>query len=116
MTGPVLLTERLRLRLPVLADFEHHAAFQASERSIWEGGPRDRLSAWRVWAADVALWQLKGYGPFGVEDRATGAYLGEVGIFHGDDYPEPELGWFVLPEAEGKGIAAEAAKMPGVLV
>lgn len=110
MTGPVLLTERLRLRLPVLADFEHHAAFQASERSIWEGGPRDRLSAWRVWAADVALWQLKGYGPFGVEDRATGAYLGEVGIFHGDDYPEPELGWFVLPEAEGKGIAAEAAR------
>lgn len=105
-----LRTERLLLRLPKLSDFEHHAAFQASERSVFEGGPRDRLEAWRVWAADVALWQLKGYGPFSVEDRATGAYLGEVGIFHGDDFPEPELGWFVVPEAEGRGIAAEAAR------
>ena len=25
-------------------------------------------------------------------------------------YPEPELGWFVIPEAEGKGYAAEAAR------
>lgn len=110
MIAPELRTERLLLRLPRLEDFEHHAAFHASDRSVFEGGPRDRLEAWRVWAADVALWQLKGYGPFGVEDRATGAYLGEVGIFHGDDFPEPELGWFVVPEAEGKGIAAEAAR------
>lgn len=107
---PELVTDRLRLRAPRLADFEHHAAFHASSRSVWEGGPNDRLQAWRIWAADVALWPLKGYGPFGVEDRETGAYLGEVGIFHGEGYPAPELGWFVVPEAEGKGVAAEAAR------
>lgn len=107
---PVLRTERLCLRAPRLDDFEHHAAFFASERSIPEGGPKDRLGAWRHWAADTALWGLRGYGPFGVEDGTTGAYLGEVGLFHGEGYPSPELGWFVLPEAEGKGIAAEAAR------
>ncbi|MFN3936009.1 MAG: GNAT family N-acetyltransferase [Gemmobacter sp.] len=108
--APELLTDRLRLRMPQLADFDHHAAFHASPRAVHEGGPRDRLSAWRIWASDVALWPLKGYGPFAVEDRQTGAYLGEVGIFHGEGYPEPELGWFVVPAAEGRGIAAEAAR------
>jgi RimJ/RimL family protein N-acetyltransferase len=107
---PVLKTERLRLRAPQLSDFEHHAAFFASDRSVHEGGPKERQSAWQHWAADVALWALKGYGPFGVEDRATGAYQGEVGLFHGEGYPSPELGWFVTPQAEGKGIACEAAR------
>ena len=110
MTPPTLHTERLILRAPKLADFEHWAAFFASSRSIHERGMMSRIDAWRTWAADVANWQLKGYGPFGVDDRATGAYVGEVGIYHGDDYPAPELGWFVVPEAEGKGYAAEAAR------
>jgi len=110
MTIPTLHTDRLILRAPRLADFDHWAAFFASPRSAHERGPLARMDAWRTWAADVAGWTLKGYGPFGVDDRATGAYLGEVGIYHGDDYHEPELGWFVLPEAEGKGYAAEAAR------
>ncbi|MBS0565586.1 MAG: GNAT family N-acetyltransferase [Proteobacteria bacterium] len=109
MTVPTLHTNRLTLRAPKLADFDHWAAFFASDRSIHEGGPLTRLGAWRVWAADVALWLLKGYGPFGVDDRRTGDYVGEVGIYHGENFPAPELGWFVLPEAEGKGYAAEAA-------
>jgi RimJ/RimL family protein N-acetyltransferase len=107
---PVLDTPRLRLRAPVLADFEAHASFGASDRSWHEGGPHDRAAAWRIWASDVALWMLRGYGPFGVEDRASGAYLGQVGIFQAEGYPGPELGWFVVPAAEGKGVAHEAAQ------
>ena len=107
---PTLTTDRLILRAPKLADFEHWAAFFASPRSIHERGMMERDAAWRVWASDAANWQLRGYGPFGVDDRETGAYLGEVGIYEPDGYPEPELGWFVVPEAEGRGIAAEAAR------
>ncbi|MEZ5777818.1 MAG: GNAT family N-acetyltransferase [Paracoccaceae bacterium] len=115
MTGtdfhiPTLETERLRLRAPCLADFGHWAAFFASDRSVHERGPLDRIEGWKTWAADVALWTLRGYGPFGLDDRATGAYVGEVGIYEPEGYPEPELGWFVVPDAEGKGYAAEAAK------
>lgn len=110
VTVPTLHTERLVLRAPRLADFEHWAAFFASERSIHERGTMPRGEAWQVWAADVANWLLKGYGPFGMDDRVSGAYLGEVGIYAPDSYPEPELGWFVVPGAEGKGYAAEGAR------
>ena len=109
MTAPTLHTNRLTLRMPVLADFAPRAEFAASNRSIWEGGPLDRHSAWRVFASEVGQWPLLGYGPFSVDDTATGEYVGEVGIYHPTDYPEPELGWFVVPATEGRGVAAEAA-------
>ena len=110
LTIPTLTTERLILRAPRRDDFEPRAAFYASDRSIPEGGPLDRNAAWRIWASEVGQWLVLGYGPFSVEDRDTGAYLGEVGIYHPAEYPEPELGWFVTPEAEGSGIATEAAR------
>ncbi len=110
MIAPTLHTARLTLRMPRLADFEHWAAFFASDRSRHERGPMDRAEGYRTWAADVALWSLRGYGPFGLDDRATGAYVGEVGIYQPEGYPGPELGWFVVPDAEGKGYAAEAAR------
>jgi len=106
---PVLTTDRLTLRAPRLADFEHWAAFFASPRSVFERGPMDRVEGYRTWATDVALWHLRGYGAFGVEDRASGDYLGEVGIYQPEGFPGPELGWFVVPAAEGRGIAFEAA-------
>jgi RimJ/RimL family protein N-acetyltransferase len=109
MIALTLTTERLVLRMPQLSDFEPRAAHAASERSIWEGGPLDRIAAWRIFASDVGQWALMGYGPFSIVGKDTGAYLGEAGIYHAQDYPEPELGWFVVPEAEGKGVAAEAA-------
>ncbi len=106
---PVMTTERLTLRAPRLADFEAYAAYFASGRSELERGRRDRRGAWLEFAAVAGQWVLRGHGGFSLEDRATGAYLGEAGIFHEADDPEPELGWMVVAEAEGKGIAHEAA-------
>ena len=37
-------------------------------------------------------------------------FAGEVGIYHPDPFPGPEFGWMVTAEAEGKGIALEAAQ------
>ncbi len=108
MTAPTLTTQRLTLRMPVLTDFVPRAAFYTSDRSVLEGGPVTRTVAWRVFASEVGQWQLMGYGPFSVD--LDGAYVGEVGIYHPADYPGPELGWFVTPEAEGHGIAFEAAR------
>lgn len=109
-TAPELLTERLRLRMPCHDDFAHRLAFYASDRSVWEGGPFSREQAWRIFASEVGQWPLMGFGPFSMEDRQSGAYLGEVGIYQPEGYPEPELGWFVTDAAEGKGYAAEGAR------
>ncbi len=109
-SAPEILTGRLRLRMPVLADFAHRRAFFAEERSAWEGGPFTAAEAWRIFASEVGQWPLMGFGPFSVDDRATGDYLGEVGIYQPEGYPEPELGWFVTAAAEGRGIAAEGAR------
>ena len=108
-SAPVLETARLVLRMPRFDDFAHRLTFYASDRSIWEGGPFTREEAWRLFASEVGHWPLMGFGPFSVDDRTTGAYLGEVGIYQPPNFPEPELGWFVIDSAEGRGIAAEAA-------
>jgi RimJ/RimL family protein N-acetyltransferase len=109
MIPPTLRTERLILRAPLLADFEPYAAFFASPRSGYEDGPKSRGAAWKEFAAAVGQWALRGYGAWSLEERATGAYAGEVGIFHPANYPEPEIGWTLMAPFEGRGLAFEAA-------
>ena len=70
MIAPTLTTERLTLRMPVMADFTPRAAFAMSDRSIWEGGPVTRNEAWRIFSSEVAQWLLMGYGPFSVDQRS----------------------------------------------
>jgi RimJ/RimL family protein N-acetyltransferase len=106
---PLLETARLRLRAPEIGDFDHYAAFLGSERAIHERGPMDRRAAWREFCASLACWSLRGFGAWSVTGREDSAYLGEVGLFQPVEYPEPEIGWLVVPEAEGRGIAHEAA-------
>lgn len=106
---PTLFTERLVLRAPRLEDYPAFGAHFMSPRSEHEGGPLNRTGAWKEFATAAAGWTLRGYGSLSIEDRASRAYLGEVGIYRLATYPEPEIGWMVLPEAEGKGIAREAA-------
>lgn len=106
---PEIETERLRLRLPRASDLPAHVAFRASERSRGVGGPFDAASSFHHLAGIVGQWQLRGYGRWMVADRKTDQPLGLVGIFHPDDWPEAEIGWTVYDDAEGKGIAFEAA-------
>jgi RimJ/RimL family protein N-acetyltransferase len=108
---PTLGTERLILRAPRQADFEPYAEFYESERSVWEDGPLPRGAAWAEFAAATGAWLLRGFGPFSLEERASGRYLGEVGLYQPPHYPEPEIGWILMAEAEGRGLAEEAARV-----
>jgi RimJ/RimL family protein N-acetyltransferase len=107
---PVLSTERLTLRGPRRDDFPLYAAFWASPRSVHEGGPRDARRAWEDFAAGFGLWAIEGIGTWSVEERATGAFAGIVGLYHPAHFPEVEIGWAVLEPFEGRGIAHEAAR------
>ncbi|MEW9918380.1 GNAT family N-acetyltransferase [Marimonas sp. MJW-29] len=106
---PTLRTERLVLRAPEAADFEHVAAFFADEvRSTGFAGPLDRNEAWRWYASMIGHWALRGYG-FWIVDTKDGETVGMVGLWYPDGWPEPELGWVMFAAGEGKGYAFEAA-------
>ena len=113
MTGgeiPVLMTERLRLRAPVIDDFEAYAALMGSPRSRGMGGPFDRRATWGMFCHDVALWPLFGHGALMIDETATGACIGQVGINAGPLFPEKELGWLLYDGHEGQGYVTEAAR------
>ncbi len=105
---PTLHTGRLVLRPPNMADYPAYAAFMASERSRFMGGPFVGWAAWGMFASDVAMWELYGHGALMIELRETGACVGQVGINHGPMFPEKELGWMLYEGFEGRGIATEA--------
>jgi len=113
MTNAVRIeTDRLILRPPQLSDFDTMAAFLADDRSKTIGaGNMDRTEAWKVFSRIAGMWFLRGYGLFIVEDKATGKPVGSIGPWFPITWPEREIGWSIWnADAEGKGIAFEAAQ------
>ncbi len=109
-------TDRLILRVPEMSDFNGFAAMWADEgvNRYISGKTFSRKESWPKFAANVGRWQLLGYGEWSVIDRASGAYLGQVGFFDADreigaDFDKDhEAGWVLTPAAHGKGVATEA--------
>ncbi len=106
---PELETARLRLRLPRMDDLPAHAEFRASPRSKGVGGPSDHAASFEHLAGIIGQWRLRGYGRWMVADKETDEPYGIVGVYHPEDWPEPEIGWSIYANAEGRGIAHEAA-------
>lgn len=106
---PVLETERLRLCAPSDAWLDPWAAFWASERSAYVGGPLGRRDAWRRIAAALGHWAMRGYGMFAVVEKETGAFCGHIGAHRPEGWPEGEIGWILMEAAEGRGLGFEAA-------
>lgn len=109
ITIPTLETERLFLRALREDDFEAEAAFFESERSRLVGGPLPRDQVWRVVAGMIGHWALRGFGFWALEEKASGRYMGRVGLWQPEGWPGVEIGWTLMDHAEGKGFAFEAA-------
>lgn len=106
-------TARLILRsIDAERDFEGWARLMADEQTVrFIGGQvMDRALAWRHMAGVVGHWQIRGYGSFSVEDKASGEWIGRVGPWYPEGWPAPEIGWTILREHWGKGYATEAAR------
>jgi RimJ/RimL family protein N-acetyltransferase len=109
----ILETQRLILR-PIDAerDFDGWAALMSDERTVrFIGGQvMNRALAWRSMATVIGHWQLRGFGFFSVEDKATGEWLGRVGPWYPEGWPAPEVGWAIRREHWGRGYASEAGR------
>ncbi|ASP20162.1 anhydro-N-acetylmuramic acid kinase [Antarctobacter heliothermus] len=103
-----LTTDRLTLRTPLEEDFAPVAAFMASPRARFVGGPvEDEFAQWRGFLSGFGHWALRGYGFFMV--LHDGHKVGRVGVVNHIMWDEPELGWHIFDGFEGKGYATEAA-------
>lgn len=107
---PMIETERLILRRPEPRDEDAYVAFGSSENGQNVGGNGSRYRAWQMFAVELGHWAIRGWGPFAVDLRETGNSVGWIGPWHPLGNPEPEIGWMVWADAEGKGIAREAAE------
>ncbi|WP_374337836.1 GNAT family N-acetyltransferase [Leeia sp.] len=107
---PSFESERLLLRPFQQSDFEAMAHFFADPVSQFYGGPCSREDAWRKMAVYAGHWLLHGYGPWALEEKVSGQFVGLSGPWFPEGWPEPEITWALLPEHHGKGYATEAAR------
>jgi RimJ/RimL family protein N-acetyltransferase len=114
--SPRIETPRLILRRHVMEDFEPYAAMWADPGVVrhiggvsftWE-------QVWTRFMRQAGIWHFMGFGFFAIEERATGAFIGEAGFHELRRDLAPSLegtleaGWAFIPEAQGKGYAQEA--------
>jgi RimJ/RimL family protein N-acetyltransferase len=55
-------------------------------------------------------WQLRGFGPWAVEERETRRFIGRVGLFYPEGWPGIEISYVLARSAWGKGYATEGAR------
>jgi RimJ/RimL family protein N-acetyltransferase len=116
---PVLQTERLILRAHALEDFSVYAAMRADAVVMKFMGKGDLLSEEDAWAKFQSMpghWSLMNYGYWAIVEKASGAYLGNIGYADKKrpvEHPAsgaPEMGWALAASVHGKGYGSEALK------
>ena len=115
---PTLETPRLRLRAHTLADLPTYCTLWADPRVMqYIGGkPNTPEESWSRLLRNAGHWSLLGFGSWYIEERSTGDFVGESGLF---DYHQaidpplgdtPEIGWILSPAKHGHGYATEAVQ------
>lgn len=105
---PIIESDRLLFRPHRPSDFEPMAAFYADPISSFYGGPCDREEAWRKFAVYPGHWPLRGYGPWALEEKSSGEFVGMCGPWYPEGWYAPEITWALIPDHHGKGFATEA--------
>lgn len=108
---PVLETERLRLRGLTRDDFGPlHDMCSDEETMRYLGGPLLPEETSQRHASMIGHWILRGYGMWAVEEKASGDFVGRVGLIDFDGWPQIEVGWLIGRPWWGRGYAPEAAR------
>ena len=106
-----LETERLILRWFRADDFPAYLTM-AQDPEVMKfltGQPQTEIEAWKNMAAHIGHWYFRGYGTWAVEEKATGAVVGRIGLMNPVGWPGFECGWTLARASWGKGYATESA-------
>jgi len=112
MTFPTLETDRLIMRDWRLEDLDGVFEMQSDEEwARYMGGPiLTKSEAWRTLTMFAGHRLFRGYTNWVLEEKETGAYVGRVGPWFPEGWPDVEIGWSVLRSRWGRGYALEAAR------
>ena len=113
---PIIETARLRLRGHDLEDAEKIAALWSDELvTRYIGGrPQTAEESWARLLRYAGHWRLLGFGYWVLEEKATGAFVGEAGLseYRREIVPAlgsvAEAGWVLAASKQGLGYATEA--------
>ncbi|HEX8120974.1 MAG TPA: GNAT family N-acetyltransferase [Solirubrobacteraceae bacterium] len=110
MDGP-LLTERLRMRPWETDDVAAvREMFADPEVGQFVGVAPTLEAAEKLVDANRRHQEAHGFATWAVQDRSTGALVGEIGLQLIENAgPEVEIGWTLAKPAWGRGYATEAA-------
>jgi RimJ/RimL family protein N-acetyltransferase len=109
---PILETPRLRLRGFCEDDLDAYARITADAetmRYVGPGTPLARDEAWRSLGYILGHWRIRGFGLWAVEERASGDFVGRIGLYRPEGWPGLEVGWLVDRARWGEGFATEGA-------
>jgi RimJ/RimL family protein N-acetyltransferase len=108
-----LESERLLLRQFREEDWSDlHAYYSSVEATRYTVGRAfSEGETWRTMSAMIGHWQLRGFGPYAVQEKTSGTVLGTVGFWYPGDWPSPEIKWALAPTYWGRGFASEAARV-----
>jgi RimJ/RimL family protein N-acetyltransferase len=110
---PIVSTERLVLRAFDASDLDPFAKMNADPQVVaflGNGQPVDRQESWKIMAWLLGHWQLRGFGPWAVEEKETRRFVGRVGLFYPEGWPGIEISYVLARSAWGKGYATEGAR------
>jgi RimJ/RimL family protein N-acetyltransferase len=105
-------TPRLLLTPIAATDFDDLVRMYSNPQVMATlGGVRTSEQARQNLAAMLAHWQEHGFGWWAVRDRVSGQFAGRGGLRHAmvEGRPEVEVGYGLLPEFWGRGLATELA-------
>ncbi len=110
---PTVETERLLLREFRETDVDElkvMAADPVIAPFVGYPGAGLREACWRSVALWIGHWALRGFGMWAVEERASGTFIGRIGLWEPEGWPGTEVGWMLGPAWWGRGYATEAAR------
>jgi RimJ/RimL family protein N-acetyltransferase len=112
----MLETDRLILRAYGDADHEAFAALNGDPRvAAWLGGAQDRAQGDATMDRINAHIAEHGFGLWGAEQKSNGRLIGFVGLTTVEAGELPvgpaiEMGWRLIPDVWGQGLASEGAR------
>jgi ribosomal-protein-alanine N-acetyltransferase len=106
-------TRRLRAERSHPRHLDLYVPFEQDERvARWLGGISSPGQTQRRLERELEHWRVHGFGRWALFDRVTGEFVGRGGFrrVEVEGRPEVELGYAIVPERWGEGLATELSR------